>query len=105
MTFDERQGYIVLATMAAPLLAMVLLFFVPGSKKMLARYISLGFATIMLGLSVYIFVAYQVHGGDIQMELRWGWVQNVSFLKDGISLHLGIDGISALMTLLTGVVA
>ncbi|HEY5476200.1 MAG TPA: NADH-quinone oxidoreductase subunit M [Tepidiformaceae bacterium] len=105
MTFDERQGYVVLATLAAPLLAMVLLFFVPGSKKMLARYISLGFATIMLGLSVYIFVAYQVHGGDIQMELRWGWVQNVSFLKDGISLHLGIDGISALMTLLTGVVA
>jgi len=106
MTFDERQGYIVLATLAAPLLAMTLLFFVPGSKKMAARYISLAFATIMLALSVYIFVAYQVHGGDIQMQLRWEWVQNVAFLgKDGISLHLGVDGISALMALLTGVVA
>lgn len=106
MTFDERQGYIVLATLAAPLLAMTLLFFVPGAKKMAARYISLLFATIMLGLSVYIFVAYQVNGGDIQMQLRWEWVQNVAFLgKDGVSLHLGVDGISALMALLTGVVA
>ncbi len=106
MTFDEGQGYVVLATLAAPLLAMVLLFFVPGSRKMAARYISLAFATIMLALSVYIFVAYQVHGGDIQMQLRWAWVENVAFLgKDGVSLHLGVDGISALMTLLTGVVA
>jgi NADH-quinone oxidoreductase subunit M len=106
MTFDESQGYVVLATLAAPLLAMLLLFFVPGKNKMAARYISLFFAAVMLGLSVYIFVAYQSHGSDIQMELRWPWVQNVAFLgKNGVSLHLGVDGISALMALLTGVVA
>lgn len=106
MTFDQAQGYVVLGTLAAPLLAMVVLFFVPGSQKMAARYISLAFATVMLALSVYIFVAYQVHGGDIQMQLRWAWVENVAFLgKNGISLYLGVDGISALMALLTGVVA
>ena len=112
MTFDEAQGYAVLATLAAPLIAMLALVFVPGTQKMLVRYISLVFATIMLGLSVYIFAAYQVHepglgpGSQIQMQLRWAWVENTGFLgKDGISLFLGVDGISATMALLTGVVA
>jgi NADH-quinone oxidoreductase subunit M len=106
MTFDEAQGYVVLATLAQPLLAMLILLFIPSSKKMAVRYTSLFFATVMLGLSVYIFTAYQLSRGPIQMELRWDWVSNVGFLKkDGITLHLGVDGISALMALLTGVVA
>ena len=106
MTFDQGQGYVVLATLASPLLAALILFFVPGEKKQWARYVSVFFAAIMLGLSVYIFTAYQVHGGDIQMQLRWVWIENTAFLKkDGVSLYLGVDGISAVMALLTGIVA
>jgi len=106
MTFDEGQGYVVLATLAAPLLAALVLLFTPGEKKQLARYISIVFAAIMLGLSVYIFTAYQVHGGDIQMQLHWVWLENMGFLKKGgISLYLGVDGISCLLALLTGIVS
>src|SRR5487761_2176764 len=106
MTFDQGQGYVVLATLASPLLAALILFFVPGERKQWARYVSVFFAAIMLGLSVYIFTAYQVHGGDIQMQLRWVWIENTAFLKkDGVSLYLGVDGISAVMALLTGIVA
>lgn len=108
MTFDEGQGYVVLATLLTPLVAMTLLLLVPGAQKMAVRWISLFAAAVMLGLSTYIFVAYQFGDGDaqFQMQLRWAWVENTAFLgKDGISLYLGIDGISALMTLLTGVVA
>ena len=108
MTYDEGQGYVVLATVLAPLVAMVLLVFVPGEKKQWARYVSIFFAAIMLGLSTYIFVAYQT-GPDheaIQMQLRWDWVENTAFLgENGIQLYLGVDGISATMALLTGVVA
>jgi NADH-quinone oxidoreductase subunit M len=106
MTFDEGQGYVVLATLATPLLATLMLLFTPGSQKMAVRWISLVAGSIMLGLSVYIFVAYQAGGDNIQMRLQWDWIEDVSFLReDGVQLHLGIDGISALMTLLTGVVA
>ncbi|MFN0094523.1 MAG: NuoM family protein [Dehalococcoidia bacterium] len=109
MDYDEAQGYVVLSTLAMPILAAILILFIPGSMKMLIRYVSLLFATMMLGLSVYIFVAYQVnpeHTGDIQMVLRWAWIENVAFLgENGISLHLGVDGISALMVLLNGIVA
>ncbi|MBI2764583.1 MAG: NADH-quinone oxidoreductase subunit M [Chloroflexi bacterium] len=112
MTFDEAQGYAVLATLAAPLLAMLLLIFVPGANKMAARYVSLFFAAVMLGLSIYIFTAYQVSGPSfaagegLQMQLRWDWLENIGiFGKHGISLYLGVDGISATMALLTGIVA
>ena len=108
MDLKEAQGYIVLATLLAPFVAMVLLVLTPGTKKMLVRYISLFFATIMLGLSIYIFVAYQTadSSAQIQMSLRWPWVENTAFLgPHGITLYLGVDGISSLMALLTGIVA
>ncbi len=110
MTFDEGQGYVVLATLVAPLLAMTLLLFVPGHQKTVVRWISIVAGAVVMGLSTYIFVAYQVESGGsfspIQMQLRWDWVENVAFLgEDGIQLHLGVDGISATMALLTGIVA
>lgn len=107
MTFDEGQGYVVLATVVVPLLAALILLFVPGSNKMAARYVSVFFGAIVFGLSIYIFVAYQTnHASDIQMQLKWTWVENTAFLgKDGIRLYLGVDGVSAPMALLTGVVA
>ncbi len=106
MTFDEGQGYVVLATIAIPLLAALLLVFVPGSQKMAVRYISAITGALVAGLSIYIFVAYQVDGPDSQMNLRWAWVENTAFLgENGISLRLAVDGISATMALLTGIVA
>ena len=106
MTFDEGQGYVVLATLLAPLLGALILLFVPGTQKMTVRYVAAFFAAIMLGLSIYIFAAYQMHGGEIQMQLKVTWVENTGFVgPNGIRFYLGVDGISATMALLTGVVA
>jgi len=103
---DEAQGYVLVTALALPLLAAGALLFVPGSQKMTARYFSAVIGAILLGLSVYVFVAYQADGDVLQMQLRWPWIENVGFLgENGISLHLGVDGISSLLTLLTGVVA
>ena len=68
MTFDEAQGYVVLATLAAPLVAALILLFIPGENKMAVRYVSAFFAAIMLGCSIYIFTAFQVNGGGLQMQ-------------------------------------
>ena len=106
MDYDEAQGYVVLATLCLPIVAVILTLLTPGSQRMAIRYISLVLATLMLGASTYIFVAYQASGDDIQMVLRWPWVEDVAFLgEDGITLYLGVDGISSLMVLLTGIVA
>ena len=106
MSLEEAQGYIVLATLAVPLAAAFILVLTPGSEKMLVRYISAITGAIVCALSIYIFAAYQVNGHDVQMTLRWTWVENTAFLKEnGITLYLAVDGISATMALLTGVVA
>jgi len=106
MTFDEGQGYVVLATIGVPLLAALLLIFIPGTQKDAARYVSAVTGAILAGVSIYIFAAYQLDGPDAQMNLKWVWVENTAFLgDDGISLRLAVDGISATMALLTGVVA
>ncbi|MCH8850112.1 MAG: NADH-quinone oxidoreductase subunit M, partial [Chloroflexi bacterium] len=62
---------------------------------------------VLFGLSMYAFFAYQLSTGDqFQFVLRWDWIENVGFLgEQGITLHLGIDGIGAPMVLLTGIVA
>jgi NADH-quinone oxidoreductase subunit M len=106
VTFDEAQGYAVLSTIAAPLLAIVVLVLLPGRYKQAARWVSAVTGAIVFGVSIYIFVAFQAGGEALQMQLRWTWVENTSFLgEDGVTLFLGVDGISALMGLLTGVVA
>ncbi len=113
MTFDEGQGYVILATLLCPVVAMSILLMVPGSMKMAVRVISLVFAAATLGLSTYVFVAYQFGESvtfqsldTIQMELQWAWAENIGFLgENGITLHLGVDGASSLLALLTGVVA
>ncbi len=106
MTFDEGQGYVVLATMAIPLVAAFLLVLTPGSQKMAVRYISVVTGALVCALSIYIFAAYQVDGAEVQMKLRWVWIENTAFLgENGITLYFAVDGISATMALLTGVVA
>jgi NADH-quinone oxidoreductase subunit M len=106
MSYDEAQGYVVLSTLAMPLLATIAVLLIPGTQKMAVRYTSLLFGTLALGLSVYLFTAYQLSGDSIQMQLRWPWVENVAFLgENGITLHLGLDGISGLLVLLNGIVA
>ena len=106
MSFDQAQGYVLLAALGVPFMATVATLLTPGAQKMTVRYISLFASGILLALSIYVFVAYQTGTSVIQMELSWAWIENVGFLKtNGIALHLGVDGISALMVLLTGVVA
>ena len=102
---DTAQGYVLVTALALPLLAAGALLFVPGSQKMVARYFSAVIGAILLGLSVYVFLAYQAGGEVLQMQLRWPWIENVGFLgENGIQLKVGVDGIAAPMVLLTGIV-
>jgi NADH-quinone oxidoreductase subunit M len=101
----EDEGYIVLATILVPLIGSLVTTLVPSQFPNVVRGWVTLLSTIMLALSIYIFVAYQVGDEDFQMTLHWAWIENVAMLGDnGVSLHLGIDGIAAPMVLLTGIV-
>src|SRR3990170_6646951 len=102
-----QTGYVLLATIAVPLLAALALVAVPSRYPNVVRVIAVATGFALFGLSTYAFFAYQVENGEqFQFQLRWDWIENVGFLGDqGITLHLGIDGIGAPMVLLTGIVA
>jgi NADH-quinone oxidoreductase subunit M len=101
-----QTGYILLATIALPLLVALALVAVPSRYPNAVRAISVATGFALFGLSLYAFFAYQIANGEqFQFILRWDWIENVGFLGDqGITLHLGIDGIGAPMVLLTGIV-
>ena len=102
-----HSGYWLMATLFLPLITAAVLVGVPDSRKDIVRYISVTVGAVLFALSVFIFFAYEVdHGGGYQFFIRYDWLENVAFLgPHGISLALGLDGISAPMVLLTGVVA
>lgn len=52
-----------------------------------------------MALSVYAFVAYDHAEGGFQLQREWQWVESL-----GVSVKLGVDGISVPMLLLTGIV-
>ncbi len=101
-----QTGYVLLATIAVPLFTALVLVAVPSRYPNAIRIISVAVSFALFGLSLYAFFAYQLANEEqFQFLLRWTWIENIGFLgEDGITLHLGIDGIGAPMVLLTGIV-
>src|SRR4051812_42281497 len=99
------SSYAFLALIVVPLAASLILLAVPSRMPNVVRTVAVLAALAMFGLSVYVFVAYKISDGGIQGDMRWDWLSNVAFLgNNGITLHLGLDGIAAPMVLLNGIV-
>ncbi|MDX2163284.1 MAG: NADH-quinone oxidoreductase subunit M [bacterium] len=79
--------------------ALVLL---PGTAqyRTLVRYTALTISTVIAGISIAVFFAYtgSTNTGGFGMEVNVPW-----FPVLGVNWHVGIDGISAAMVLLTGI--
>jgi NADH-quinone oxidoreductase subunit M len=101
-----QTGYVLLATIAVPLLTAALMVLVPSRYANMIRAMALTTSFALFGLALYIFFAYQLgDGSQFQFDLRWPWIENAGMLGDnGITLHLGVDGIAAAMVLLNGIV-
>jgi NADH-quinone oxidoreductase subunit M len=77
----------------------------PLSGRYLVRYLCLLSGMALLALSLLIFLAYQFEDGGYRFELRLDWLRRVAFLGEGgISFHLAVDGLTAPLILLTGIV-
>ncbi len=83
--------------LALPTLALAVLFLVPSDKVALVRRISNIGVLLPFVLSVWVFAAYDHTLGGFQFIEKTPWV--VPF---GISYHLGLDGINAVLILLLG---
>jgi NADH-quinone oxidoreductase subunit M len=99
------SGWLLFAEIAVPITAALIIMAIPSVYKQQVRWVATAAAFTMFALSVIIFAFYDYGEGGLQFDLRLHWLENVAFLgKDGISLHLAVDGISVPMVLLTGIV-
>ncbi len=84
--------------MLLPTIGFGLLFFVPSDNAALIRKIASTALLLPFLLALWVFAAYDHGTGGFQFVENIPWV--VPF---GISYHLGVDGINALLTLLVGI--
>lgn len=84
----------------SPALGACLLFFVPKNRPRLIHAIGMLAASASLALSVYVFLSYDRAVAGYQFVDKIEWVPAL-----GISYHVGVDGISAVLLLMTGILA
>lgn len=82
-----------------PITAALLILLIPGERKEEIRVTALAAAFIAMSLAVWVYFSYDTAAGGYQFIEKYTWLP---FL--GISYHVGVDGLSAPLVLLTGVV-
>ncbi len=83
----------------SPLVAALIILLIPAERKTEARGVALAAATFALLLSLWVYLSYDKTAAGYQFTEQYSWLPQL-----GISLHFGVDGISAPLVLLTGVV-
>ena len=78
--------------------ALVILLYKPEQKKAI-RITALTAALFALALSVWVYFGYEKAAAGYQFIEKYNWMPIF-----GISLHFGVDGMSAPLVLLTGIV-
>jgi NADH-quinone oxidoreductase subunit M len=79
-----------------PAFAAVVIFFLPAGENKLFRWFAFGACLIPLALSLVVWFRFDANQPGFQFEESYVWYQAI-----GSSLHLGVDGLSLTMVLLT----
>jgi NADH-quinone oxidoreductase subunit M len=82
-----------------PVVAAVLILLLPAQRRNETRAVALAAATFALILSFWVYLNYDQAAGGYQFVEQYNWLPAL-----GISLYFGVDGMSAPLVLLTGVV-
>ena len=84
-----------------PLLGAVVVFILPAERVQAARWTALGFSLVIMVLTIGLFYSVQSDppgpdGWAYEAQAEW-------FPQLNASWHVGVDGLSATMILLTGI--
>jgi NADH-quinone oxidoreductase subunit M len=82
-----------------PLIAGLAILLIPAGRRDLIRGVALGAALITLLFSVFVYFGYDEAAGGYQLLEKLDWLPSL-----GISYFVGVDGISAPLVLMAGIV-
>jgi NADH-quinone oxidoreductase subunit M len=87
---------LLLLTIFAPLLFAALVALLPAGERGQIRVLALVGMLVDLALGVGLYLSFEAKGPEFQLETRTRWLDEL-----GISFHLGVDGLSISLILLT----
>ncbi len=90
------SGYIISLVTYVPLGGIVLLFFVGKGKEQVVKVIGLSTSLVVFVLSLHLYVHFDQTLPGFQFVQQFIWIQGLN-----IGYHVGIDGLSLLLVLLT----
>jgi NADH-quinone oxidoreductase subunit M len=82
-----------------PLIGAVMIVGLGAEQKRLARSLALGFSFVSLGLAILLWSRFVPASGELQFEETHAWVPSI-----GVQYHLGVDGLSLVLVLLSAIV-
>ena len=94
---DEASFPLLTALVLLPAIGALLVALVPRTRSELTRVVGVASAVGTAALSVYLVIDFEVHEPGFQFVSKHEWIESF-----GISWHLGVDGISLFLVVLTG---
>jgi NADH-quinone oxidoreductase subunit M len=83
-------------TTLLPLAGATVALLLPGRRAQLLRWYGVAVALLVFLQSLFVLFAFEPGQAGFQLEVNWAWVPAL-----GIRFHLGVDGISLWLVLLT----
>jgi NADH-quinone oxidoreductase subunit M len=81
-----------------PLVGVLVLLFLKSEQKTAARWTALVTSLLTFGLSLWVLSMFTASNPDLQLVAKYDWITVAGW---NIQYHLGIDGLSILLVLLT----
>ena len=91
-----QNNYLLTYLLFIPLAGGLLLLLINKEKENLIRWFGLGVSVIVFIMSLFLYAGFDINNSDFQFVYKYLWIPNLN-----ISYHVGIDGISLLLILLT----
>ncbi len=91
-----ENNYLLTLILLLPFVGGLLLLLINKSKENLIRYFGLGISVLAFILSLFLYFGFDLSKADFQFTYKLSWIPNLN-----VSYHVGIDGISLLLILLT----
>ena len=85
-------------TIFFPLLGILVILFIKNEQKNAIRWVALLTSLVTFGISIATLVQFNANSAAIQLEINLPWITVAGF---NISYHIGVDGLSILLLLLT----
>ena len=91
-----EQNLILTYLLLVPVIGSVLVLFFKNENKQLIRWYALGISVLAFVLSIFAYIKFNQTNSQFQLIDKFVWVQSLN-----ISYHVGVDGISLILVLLT----